>query len=45
MKILVVDDNKQTTSMLSKFFNYEGHSTVVTNDPMEGLRRIKKRKV
>jgi len=40
MKILIVDDNKQTTSMLSKFFNYEGHSTVVTNDPMEGLRHI-----
>jgi CheY-like chemotaxis protein len=44
MKILVVDDNKQTTSMLSKFFNYEGHSTVVTNDPMEGLTRIKQEK-
>ncbi len=40
MKILVVDDDKQTTSMLSKFFNYEGHTTVVTNDPMEGLRHI-----
>ena len=44
MKILVVDDDKQTTSMLSKFFNYEGHPTVVTNDPMEGLERIKKEK-
>ncbi len=40
MKILVVDDDKQTTSMLSKFFNFEGHTTVVTNDPMEGLQRI-----
>jgi len=40
MKILIVDDNKETTSMLSKFFNYKGNSTVVTNDPMEGLRRI-----
>jgi len=44
MKILVVDDDKQTTSMLSKFFNYEGHSTVVTNDPMEGLRHIQQDK-
>ena len=44
MKILIVDDNKQTTSMLSKFFNYEGHSTVVSNDPMEGLTLIKKEK-
>jgi len=42
MKILIVDDNKETTSVLSKFFNYKGNSTVVTNDPMEGLRRIKK---
>ncbi len=40
MKILIVDDDKQTTSMLSKFFDHEGHKTVVTNDPMEGLRRI-----
>ena len=40
MKILIVDDNKQTTSMLSKFFDYEGHKTVVTNDPMDGLRHI-----
>ncbi len=40
MKILVVDDDKQTTSMLSKYFNYEGHTTIVTNDPMEGLRHI-----
>ena len=44
MKILVVDDDKQTTSILSKFFNYEGHSTVVTNDPMEGLRHIQQDK-
>ncbi len=40
MKILIVDDNKQTTSMLSKFFDSEGHKTVVTNDSMEGLRQI-----
>jgi len=44
MKILVVDDDKQTTSMLSKFFNYEGHSTVVSNDPMEGLKHIQQDK-
>lgn len=44
MKILVVDDDKQTTSMLSKFFNYEGHLTVVTNDPMEGLKHIQQDK-
>jgi len=44
MKILVVDDDKQTTLMLSKFFNYEGHPTVVTNDPMEGLQLIQHEK-
>ena len=44
MKILVVDDDKQTTSILSKFFNYEGHPTVVTNDPMEGLQLIQHEK-
>ena len=44
MKILVVDDNKETTSMLSKFFNYKGYQVVVSNDAMEGLRHIKKEK-
>jgi len=44
MKILVVDDNKETTSMLSKFFNYKGYQIVVSNDAMEGLRYIKKEK-
>jgi CheY-like chemotaxis protein len=44
MKILLVDDNKETTSMLSKFFNYKGHQIVVSNDPMEGLGYIKKEK-
>ena len=44
MKILIVDDNKETTSMLSKFFNYKGHQIVVSNDPMEGLEKIKKEK-
>jgi len=42
MKILIVDDNKETTSMLSKFFNYKGHQIAVSNDPMEGLEKIKK---
>jgi len=40
MKILLIDDDKQITSMLSKFFNFEGHTTVITNDPMEGLQHI-----
>ncbi len=40
MKILLIDDDKQITSMLSKFFNFEGHTTVITNDSMEGLQHI-----
>ena len=40
MKILLIDDNKDITTMLSKFFDSKGFETVVTNDPMEGLRLI-----
>ncbi len=40
MKILLIDDNKDITTMLSKFFDTNGFETVVTNDPMEGLRLI-----
>ena len=42
MKILLIDDNKEITSMLSKFLNYKGHQIVVSNDAMEGLSNIKK---
>jgi len=41
MKILVIDDDVQTTTMLSKFFNSKGFQIVVTNDPMEGLKHIR----
>ena len=40
MKILIIDDDKTLTSMLSKFFNFQGHPTVVINDPWDGLDRI-----
>ena len=42
MKILVIDDDKTLTSMLSKFFNFQGNKTVVINDPWDGLDRIQK---
>jgi DNA-binding response OmpR family regulator len=42
MKILVIDDDEQTTTMLSKFFNAKGFQTTVTNDPMKGLKHIRK---
>ena len=40
MKILAIDDNKETTTMISKFFNSKGFPTVVINDPWEGLKLI-----
>ncbi len=40
MKVLLVDDDKDITTMLSKFLNTKGFEIVVTNDPMEGLRHI-----
>ena len=40
MRILIIDDNPETTTMLSEFFNSKGFQTVVTNDPWEGLKRI-----
>jgi CheY-like chemotaxis protein len=42
VKILVIDDDKTLTSMLSKFFNFQGHPTTVLNDPWDGLDRIQK---
>ena len=44
MKILVIDDNEETTSMLSKFFNTKGFSVSISNDPMEGLCLIRQEK-
>jgi len=41
VKVLVIDDNRETTTMLSKFFNAKGLTTTVTNDPMEGLKHIR----
>lgn len=40
MRILIIDDNPDTTTMLSKFFNPKGFKTTVTNDPWEGLKYI-----
>jgi len=42
VKILIIDDDKTLTSMLSKFFNFQGHPTIVINDPWDGLDRIQK---
>jgi len=44
VRIFVIDDDEATTSMLSKFLNEMGFETVVTNDPMEGLKKIRREK-
>lgn len=40
-KMLIIDDNPETTKMLSEFFRYEGFETATTNDPWEGLKKIR----
>ena len=41
MKILLVDDNPEITDLLSKFLKTKGYENIVTNDPRDGLERIK----
>jgi len=40
MKVLLIDDNHDITTLISEFLREKGIDIVVTNDPMEGLRRI-----
>jgi DNA-binding response OmpR family regulator len=42
VKIFIIDDDKETTTMLSKFFNYKGFEVLITNDPMEGVIKIRR---
>ncbi len=42
MKVLIVDDKEDVTTMLSKFLKTRGFEIVEINDPWEGLRRIQK---
>lgn len=44
MKVLIVDDNQDITGLLSKFLKAKGYDNVVTNDPQDGLQRIKNEK-
>ena len=41
MKVLIVDDNKDVTDLLSRYLKSKGVENMVTNNPLEGLRRIK----
>ena len=42
MKIFIIDDDEATTTMLSKFFNHKGFEVLVTNDPTNGVIKIRK---
>lgn len=42
VKICIIDDDKETTSMLSKFFEFKGFEVFVTNDPTEGVIKIRR---
>jgi len=44
MSLLIVDDNQDITDLLSKFLTSKGFDNVVTNDPRDGLERIKEEK-
>jgi len=44
MKILIIDDNKDVTEMLSEYLQVKKIDCVVTNDGMNGLSLIKKEK-
>jgi CheY-like chemotaxis protein len=44
MKVLLIDDNPDITDLLSKFLKAKGYENVVTNDPKDGLNRIKNEK-
>jgi two-component system OmpR family response regulator len=42
--VLIVDDNQDITGLLSRFLKAKGIENVVTNDPFDGLERIKEEK-
>ncbi len=41
MKVLIVDDNQDITDLLSRYLSSKGIETNVTNDPLDGLKKIK----
>lgn len=44
MKVLIIDDNSETTTLLSRYLAAKGIENIATNDPIDGLRRIKEEK-
>lgn len=43
MKILIIDDNQDTSTMLSKFLELKGHDCIAANDGRNGLALINSR--
>ena len=44
MKILIIDDNKDITEMLCKFFTMQDHECTLSNDGKNGLTMIENQK-
>ena len=44
MKVLIIDDNRDITDLLSKFLKSKGIENKVANDPFDGLGLIKNEK-
>ena len=44
MKVLLVDDNPDVTTLISEFLKGKGIDSDITNDPRVGLERIKEEK-
>jgi len=44
MKVLIIDDDQDFTGLLSRYLIAKGFENVATNDPIEGLKLIKKEK-
>ena len=41
MKTLIIDDDKEITELVSKYMTSKGIEIEVSNEPMEGLNKIK----
>jgi len=44
MKVLLIDDNHDITTLISEFLREKGIDIVATNDPKKGLDHIKEEK-
>ena len=42
MKILIVDDDKDTSEILEKFFELKGHVSIISNDGKSALELLQK---